>query len=90
MRHQKKMLFSSVSVNNFYLSSLFIEIRTMTALEKMHRQSDQQQISCCLRLSLPAIIDQAFQSLMPLVLPEQLQLEFTERRSKKTLLERWP
>lgn len=50
------MPFSSVSVNNSYLLSLFIETRTMTALEKMHCQSDQQQISRCLRL--PAIIDQ--------------------------------
>lgn len=56
MRHQEKMPFSTVSVNNFYLSFLFIETRTMTALEKMHCQSDQQQISRCLRLS--AIIDQ--------------------------------
>lgn len=56
MRHQEKMPFSSVSVSNSYLLSLFIETRTMTALEKMHCQSDQQQISRCLRL--PAIIDQ--------------------------------
>lgn len=56
MRHQEKMPFSPIRVNNFYLSSLLIETRTMTALEKMHCQSVQQEISRCLRL--PAIIDQ--------------------------------
>lgn len=87
MRHQEKMLSSSVSVNNFHLSSLFIEIRTTTALEKMHCQSDQQQISHCLRL--PAIIDQELSDPNAISAARTTPAAIYKGEGAKKLLERW-